>query len=204
MRLVLATKNEGKRRELELLLAPLGYEVLSQLDLGIVDQPQETGETFEQNAYLKAKAVFDCCGEVTLADDSGLMVDALAGAPGVHTARYAGEHATDQQNIDRLLCALERETNRSARFVCVLCCIREDGEAAYFRGECPGEIEMIRHGSGGFGYDPVFLIPQRGKTFGEMSEQEKEQISHRGKALRCFCAQADAFLQGGDKTHANQ
>lgn len=182
MTFVIATHNAHKLAELERILAPLHIDVIT----AELDEVEETGTTFAQNAFLKADAACKQTGLPAVADDSGLMVDALNGAPGVYSARYAGEGATDGQRIEKLLSALKDipQEQRTARFVSSICCVFPNGQTVTTEGNCPGSIAFAPAGNGGFGYDPVFLV--NGKTFAELPAQEKDEISHRGKALRLF------------------
>ena len=184
MDLVFATGNAGKLREAAEILGP-AYRVLSPADVGLAGfDVEETGTTFRENSILKARALWQACGLPCFADDSGLEVDALGGAPGIYSARYASDH-NFASNIDRLLSELANEENRTARFRCVVTLILEDGKPCFFDGACEGRIARERHGAGGFGYDPVFvpdLYPNL--TMAELSEDAKNAISHRGVALR--------------------
>lgn len=186
MEWVIATNNKGKLAEFARILEALGLRAVSQREAGVCLEVEETGKTFEENAYLKAAAAAKASGRPAVADDSGLEVDALDGAPGVYTARYAGEHATDGQNIDKLLAALGDlpANRRGARFVSAICCFLPDGRSFTVRGECEGRIGFARAGEGGFGYDPVFFVGDR--SFAQLSAAEKDACSHRGKALRAF------------------
>ncbi|MBC7764855.1 MAG: RdgB/HAM1 family non-canonical purine NTP pyrophosphatase [Hyphomonadaceae bacterium] len=168
------------------ILDILNIEAVSQHDLNIQVEAEETAETFEENALLKAKAVMQICHEITIADDSGLVVDALDGAPGVHSARYAGEGATDADRNQKLLNALKDvpEDRRTARFVCAIAVVYPDGNCFTVRGECEGAITTTGIGTHGFGYDPLFLIPSEGKTMAQLADTVKNQISHRAKALQ--------------------
>ncbi len=177
--LVVATGNPGKLKEMQAYLADLGYELhLKPETLDI----EETGETFLENACLKASQVALATGEWAIADDSGLQVDALSGAPGVYSARYG---KTDTDRIQRLLQELGNETNRQAQFVCVIAVARPDGAIAlHAEGICSGEILHAPRGQGGFGYDPVFYVPDYQQTYSEMTASLKHEISHRGKAFQ--------------------
>ena len=182
-RLIVATSNKGKKREFEEMLPNM--QVVCFKELGLSYEIDETGETFYENALIKAERVKkDFPADYVLADDSGLEVEALGGAPGVHTARYAGDNATDDENIDKLLSALAGKENRRARFVCSLVCIAPDGTILSAEGESRGEILLERRGKGGFGYDPVFFSRDLQKGFGECSDEEKNSVSHRGRAIR--------------------
>lgn len=187
MDFVLASKNKKKLIEMKRILEPMGINLLNESDSGVrFPEVEETGTTFEENAILKAKSACDACGLPAIADDSGLCVDALDGAPGVYSARFAGEGHNDDDNLDKLLQLMKNvpDSERTARFVCALCCVFPDGRTLTARGECEGTIAHERHGNGGFGYDPVFMCGE--KSFGELSSDEKDQVSHRGKAIRIF------------------
>lgn len=184
MKIVVATNNKGKLKEFSRVLSPLGIETLSLSDVNVKMEVLETGETFLENAILKAEEVSRLSGFPAIGDDSGLMVDALNGAPGVYTARYTGENATDEENMEKLLCALKNvpDDKRGARFICALALIFPNGERLTTEGECPGKIGYEKKGDGGFGYDPIFYV--KGSSFSEISDSEKDRISHRGIALR--------------------
>lgn len=188
MRVLLATRNAGKKREYQAMLSDVGLELVSLDDLGIELQVEETGATFAENARLKARAFGQASGLVTLADDSGLEVDALGGAPGVLSARYAGEGATDRDRYLKLLSALQGTPYRSrtARFRCVIAIAWLDGHFDEADGVCEGVIADEPKGCHGFGYDPVFYLPEFGKTMAELSSTVKNEISHRGIALRAI------------------
>ncbi|MDU5474867.1 MULTISPECIES: XTP/dITP diphosphatase [Pantoea] len=185
-KVVLATGNPGKVRELADLLSAFGLDIVSQTDLG-VESAEETGLTFIENAILKARHAAQITGLPAIADDSGLAVDALGGAPGIYSARYAGEAASDRENLEKLLNALETvpDGERQAQFHCVLVYLRhaEDPTPLVFHGSWAGEITRSAAGEGGFGYDPIFYVPELGKTAAELSKTEKGAVSHRGKAL---------------------
>jgi XTP/dITP diphosphohydrolase len=183
-RLVLASKNKGKLREIQELLASTGWNVVLMDDYPHVIPAEEDGETFRDNAVKKAVTVAQATGEWTLADDSGLQVDALGGAPGVHSARYAGEHGDDNANNQRLLRELNQipEEERTARFYCAMALVAPDESKWTIDGVCEGHIGFEPRGDGGFGYDPLFVLSS-GKTMAEISELEKNQISHRAKAM---------------------
>ena len=188
MKIVLASRNKKKISELQTLLSQYieGIEIISLDDVGIHGEIEEDGETFEANALIKAR-VAASSGYIGVGDDSGLEVDALDGAPGVYSARYAGDHGDDEANNDLLLKNLEDKTDRSARFVCALACVVPDGsEPISVFGTAEGVILSEYRGEGGFGYDPLFWFPSLGKTFGELSAEEKNKISHRSNAIRLF------------------
>lgn len=189
MKLVLATKNLKKRDEMQEILGAIGVETVLQSELGVDIDVEETGATFEENAALKAKAVMGATGLAAVADDSGLVVDALGGKPGIYSARYGGDAC--QSDIDRYNLLLKNMENvpdekRTARFVSVIACRMPDGETILARGECEGVIARGPSGEGGFGYDPVFFIAERQMTMAEISQEEKNRISHRAKALAQF------------------
>ncbi|QHM72356.1 XTP/dITP diphosphatase [Mixta intestinalis] len=186
-KVVLATGNAGKVRELADLLADFGLNIVAQTELG-VSSAEETGLTFIENAILKARHAAQITGLPAIADDSGLAVDALGGAPGIYSARYAGEEASDSQNLDKLLAAMQAVPagHRQAQFHCVLVYLRHaaDPTPLVCHGSWAGEITQAPAGSGGFGYDPIFFVPELGKTAAELSKEEKRAISHRGQALK--------------------
>lgn len=188
--LVIASNNPGKIKEIKTLLAPFQVDVVSLKDLGLAIDVPETGTTFQENAQLKAEAIAARTGQWTLADDSGLCVDALGGEPGVYSARYSGPEKDDTRNIDKLLSKMAElsDTKRNAFFTCVLA-LSHPGQPTHFaEGRCDGRITRERHGESGFGYDPVFLIADQGKTFAEMGSEAKNAISHRARALRQLAA----------------
>ncbi|MGI6205811.1 MAG: XTP/dITP diphosphatase [Anaerovoracaceae bacterium] len=184
--LAAATGNENKLREIGEITSEFGIRLLSKKEAGAGDvEPEETGTTFEENSLIKAKAVMDAAGIDAIADDSGLVVDALDGAPGVYSARFAGEHASDSENNAKLLNLLENvpDDRRTARFVCVITLCRTDGTVITARGECSGRILRSQRGEGGFGYDPLFVPDGYEETFAELSGEQKNRISHRARAL---------------------
>ena len=178
--LVIATNNQHKVEEIRRALGNK-IKLISLKDLGCREEIPEDGTTLKENAYQKAKYVWDKYKKNCFADDTGLMVEALDGAPGVYSARYAGERCSFDDNIDLLLENMEGKTNRNACFATVICLI-QDGEAVYFEGKCEGCILTERYGRGGFGYDPIFMPKGYGESFAEISMEEKNKISHRGKA----------------------
>ena len=186
MKAVLASHNKKKMKEMRQILSRLGVELLSQAEAGVDLEPEETGTTFEENARIKARAVMEATGLPAIADDSGLVVDALGGAPGVYSARYGGEGLDDSDRWRLLLRNMEGKTLRSCRFVSVICCAFPDGTELMSRGVCEGEVAYEPRGEGGFGYDPVFFLPGLGRTMAELTAEEKNGISHRGNALRAF------------------
>ncbi len=194
MKLVLASKNPKKLKEMREILSHLGVEVCMQSDVGVDVDVEETGTTFEENSLLKAKAVMEASGLPAIADDSGLCVDALGGAPGVYSARYGGPGLDDEGRY-RLLLENMRGQPRAAKFVSVITCCFPNGDVLTARGECPGTIAFAPMGEGGFGYDPVFFIPGLKKTFAQLTPEEKNAISHRGKALRAFQKELERYIQ---------
>ena len=197
MKFIIATKNKKKLAELERILAPLGIEAISENELDfLLPEVEETGTTFEENAMLKAMSAMNTTGLPAIADDSGLCVEALGGAPGVYSARYAGENARDGDNNEKLLFEMKdiAQGERQAKFVCAICGVFPTGEMITARGECFGEIAFSQMGQGGFGYDPLFLVD--GLCFGELSPEKKDGISHRGQALRVLAEKLSAFLKG--------
>jgi XTP/dITP diphosphohydrolase len=183
-RLLIATNNKGKIREFQALLAGIPYALVTPNDLNLKLEVEETGVSYEANARLKARAFSQASGLLTLADDSGLEVDALNGEPGIHSARYAGPAAKDGNKIDFLLSKLQGvpEEKRTARFRCVIAIAGAVEKVWYCEGKCEGRITLAPRGAEGFGYDPVFLFPEMGKTMAELPEDVKNQISHRGRA----------------------
>ncbi len=181
--LVIATRNKGKTKEIKDLFKDFPVDIKNIDDFGPIPHLEEDGDTFEENAYKKASFAARILGLPTLADDSGLTVEAMKGAPGVHSARYAGENATDEQRYLKLLSEMERMSNRKAAFECVISIAVPTGPALTYEARCEGLITQVPAGSNGFGYDPVFYYPPYKKTFAELTRQEKNRISHRGKAL---------------------
>ena len=181
--LVLATRNEGKVKELRRVLSDFDLDLRSLNDFGPIPEAVEDGETFEENAYKKAIFTAKVLGLPAISDDSGLVVAALDGAPGVYSARYAGENATDQDNINKLLKEMAGQDDRRAAFHCVISIAVPSGPALTYEGKCEGTITSKPAGNDGFGYDPVFFSPELGKTFAESTIEENNKISHRGRAL---------------------
>ena len=198
MKLVLATRNGHKIREMTQILARVGIEAVPQQALGCDLDVDETGTTFAENAYLKARAVMDATGLPAVAVDSGLAVDALGGAPGIYSARYGGDHEASDAFRTRLLLknmADVPDGQRTAHYACAICCCFPDGRRVEAYGEYAGEILRQEQGEGGFGYDPVFFIPGLKKTFAQLSAQEKNAISHRGRALALFQQKLKDYLK---------
>lgn len=195
--IVIATQNKGKIAEIALALADLPVKVLALSDFGPISEPIEDGMTFSENALLKARYYAKATGKACLADDSGLEVDVLQGAPGIYSARFAGEHANDHENNQKLLAELVQveESKRTARFRCVLAFVDQDGKEITADGICSGMIGREMQGEGGFGYDCLFYIPELGKTMAEISKTEKNTISHRGEALRNMASQLGGYLK---------
>ncbi len=195
MKLVLASKNKKKLVEMNDILSHLGIEVCSEAEAGVDVEVEETGTTFEENSLLKAKAVMEASGLPAIADDSGLCVDALGGAPGVYSARYGGEGLDDVQRYQLLLENMKGQMPRTAKFVSVITCCFPNGDVISARGECPGTVAFAPMGESGFGYDPVFFVPGLKKTFAQLTAEEKNAISHRGKALEAFQVKLEAYLK---------
>ena len=188
MKVILASKNPHKLTELSAILSQHGFEIALESEYGLDIDVDETGTTFEENSLLKAEAVMKASGLPVLADDSGLMVDALDGAPGVYSARY-GHKSSDGERTEFLLENMKDvpDGKRTAKFVCVITCLWPDGRKIVARGECPGVITHEVHGENGFGYDPVFYLPELGMTYAELPSEQKNAISHRARALQDFC-----------------
>ena len=191
---VLATHNPGKLKEMSDILARFGVEVVSPGDLGITVDVEETGTTFAENAMLKAKAICAAAKLPAIADDSGLCVDALNGGPGVYSARYGGEGLADKGRYTLLLNNMRGQTTRAAHFTCSIDCAFTNGDTLTAEGRCDGSIAFAPMGEGGFGYDPVFFVPEKAKTFGQLTAEEKSTISHRGKALKSFAEKLETYL----------
>lgn len=195
MDFVLASKNKKKLNELHRILTPLGINVLGEGDSGIsFPEVEETGATFEENSMLKAESACKACGLPAIADDSGLCVDALDGAPGVYSARFAGEGQNDDDNNQKLLDLMKDipDELRTARFVSVVSCCFPDGRKFSVRGECEGVIARELEGDGGFGYDPLFIVD--GVSFGLLTAEQKDALSHRGKALKLFSEKIKDYI----------
>lgn len=187
MRFILASNNKKKLLELGEILSNTGAKVISQSEAGLDLEVEETGTTFEDNALLKAEAACKALGEPAIADDSGLVVEALNGEPGVYSARYGGDSCTsDEERTSLLLSNMTDKNDRRAKFVSCIACVFPNGEIITARGECHGVITHEPRGEGGFGYDPVFEFPETGKTMAELSHEEKNAVSHRGQALKNF------------------
>jgi len=183
---VLATANPGKIREMREIFAGSGIETATRLELGIDVEVEETGSTFIENALLKAKAICGASGLPAIADDSGLMVDALGGAPGVYSSSYGGDGLDGAERYRYLLENMRGVEDRSAKFVCTIACAFPDGSIVTAAGECRGAIAKAPRGAGGFGYDPVFLVHGKDRTMAELAPDEKNKVSHRGEAIRRF------------------
>ena len=194
MKFVLASHNRGKLAEMQKILGDLGVEVVLQSDLGLELEPEENGTTFAENALIKARAVMEASGLPAIADDSGLCVDWLNGAPGVYSARYGGLD-DDKARYTLLLQNMRGATDRAAHFhTSVVCCL-PDGKVLQADGDCHGTIAFAPRGEGGFGYDPIFNVPSLRKTFAQLTAEEKNAISHRGNALRAFAAELKHYME---------
>ena len=195
MKFVLATNNPKKLKEMAEILGKLGVEVVSPKELGIHIEVEETGTTFAENAMLKAKAICKAANLPAIADDSGLCVDALNGGPGVYSARYGGEGLDDKGRYQLLLSSMRGQTTRAAHFACAIACAFPNGKTLTAEGRCDGTIAFAPMGEGGFGYDPVFFVPEKAKTFSQLTAEEKNEISHRGKALEAFAKKLETYLK---------
>lgn len=186
MRIIFATGNEEKMREIRMILADCGLEILSMKEAGVFAEIEENGTTFEENALIKAKGIAAHCNDIVLADDSGLEIDALNKEPGVYSARYMGEHTSYHLKNANLIERLNGvpDEKRTARFVCAIAAVLPDGRILESKGIVEGRIGYEERGEHGFGYDPIFVLPEYGKTTAELSAEEKNGLSHRGKALR--------------------
>lgn len=183
--IILASNNKNKLKEIKEKLNPFGIDVISQKEAGYDIEVEETGTTFVENATLKAETIFKVSQNPVISDDSGLEVDALNGEPGVYSARYAGENATDEDRINKILNLMKDitdDTKRTARFKCAICYIDSNGSKHIFEQVCEGMIAKEVHGNNGFGYDPIFMVGE--KSFAELSSEDKNKISHRGKAVK--------------------
>ncbi|MBS4194865.1 XTP/dITP diphosphatase [Lederbergia citri] len=182
---IIATKNKGKAKEFEELFSALNVETLTLLDLDNAPDVEETGNTFEENATIKAEAISNMTGKIVIADDSGLVIDELDGRPGIYSARYAGEHKNDEENIDKVLLEMKDvpDKKRTARFFCALAVSGPNMDTMVVTGKCEGKILTERKGANGFGYDPIFFAIDPGKPMAELSSEEKNKISHRAAAL---------------------
>ena len=195
MKFVLASANPGKVKEMRSILSDIGIEVVSRDELGIDIDVEETGETFFENALLKAKAICKISGLPAIADDSGLVVSALGGQPGIYTSSYGGDHLNNEERYKYLLKNMENMEHRAAKFVCNTVCVFTDGTIISSEGECLGEIALAQQGEGGFGYDPVFIPKDMQRTMAQLSPQEKNEISHRGKAIRELADKLEMRMQ---------
>ena len=192
---VLATHNPGKLKEMGAILAQFGVEVVGPKDLGLTVDVEETGTTFAENAMLKAKAICAAAKLPAIADDSGLCVDALNGGPGVYSARYGGEGLDDKGRYMLLLNNMRGQPTRAAHFACAIACAFPNGDELTAEGRCDGTIAFAPMGEGGFGYDPVFFVPELKKTFGQLTAEEKSAISHRGRALAAFVEKLETYFK---------
>lgn len=183
MELVIASNNKNKVKEIKCILAPYFTKIYSLSEIGISAEIEETGVTFKENALIKAKAIHDMCNIPVIADDSGLCVNSLGGAPGVYSARYSGEPCDDERNNDKLLKELEDKADRTGYYECSICLYFNDNDIMYGNGRTYGRILNERRGKGGFGYDPLFLSDDLNKTLAEISLEEKNTISHRARAI---------------------
>ena len=195
MKFVLASQNPHKLEEMNAILSAHGVEVVLEKDVGLHVDVEETGSTFAENAMLKAKAVMEASGLPAIADDSGVCVDALSGAPGIYSARYGGPELDDVGRYQLLLSNMRGAANRAAHFTSAIACIFPTGDTIEAEGICPGTIAYAPQGDGGFGYDPVFFLPQLRKTYAQLTPEEKAAVSHRGKALEVFDRKLREYLK---------
>ena len=196
--IVLATRNKGKTREIKALLKEFPIDIKNLDDFGPIPDVIEDGKTFDDNAYKKAAFTAKILGYPAMADDSGLCVEALDGAPGVYSARYAGENATDADNVKKMLTDLDGIENRNAAFQCVISIAVPTGAALTYEGECKGILTKEPMGDNGFGYDPLFFYPDFNKTFAQLTIEEKGKVSHRGKALKEIANEVDKIIEWVD------
>ena len=195
MKFVLASHNPNKLAEMQAILSGLGVDVVSPEELGLSLEVEENGGTFAENAMLKAKAYCAAAGLPAIADDSGLCVDALNGGPGIYSARYGGDELDDRGRCMLLLENIRGQTTRAAHFSCAIACAFPDGGTLTAEGRCDGAIAFAPLGTNGFGYDPLFLLTEKGKTFAQLSAEEKSAVSHRGKALAAFAEALGTYLK---------
>lgn len=195
MKIIAATKNKGKIKEIQEILGALGYDVLSQQEAGYNLDILETGDTFEKNALIKARAIAMVCDSAVLADDSGLCIYALDGRPGIYSARYAGEDATDADKVIKILAEMDGIKDRHAKFVTCAAFIFPDGTEITASGEVSGHITDTPSGENGFGYDPIFYSEELGKTFAEATDEEKNSVSHRSRALTALYEKLKAHME---------
>lgn len=195
MKFVLASQNKHKLAEMQSILSAQGVEVVLESDLGLHVEVEETGETFAENAMMKARAVMEASGLPAIADDSGVCVDALNGGPGIYSARYGGPELDDTGRYRLLLENMRGAKTRAAHFTSCIACVFPNGDALEAEGVCPGTIAFAPQGDGGFGYDPVFFLPELRKTYAQLTQEEKAAVSHRGKALAVFEGKLRDYLK---------
>ena len=193
--IVLATTNKGKTREFQKLLKDFPITIKNLADFGPIPEVVEDGETFDDNAYKKASFTARVLGYPAIADDSGICVEALDGEPGVYSARYAGENASDADNVKKMLKNLQNHENRKAAFKCVISIAVPTGAALTYEGDCKGVITYEPIGDNGFGYDPLFFYPEFNKTFAQLTIEEKGEVSHRGRAIKQITKEIDKILE---------
>lgn len=194
MKFILASQNRHKLSEMQSILEKYGIEVVLQSDVGLKVEVEETGATFAENALLKARAVMAASGLPAIADDSGVCVDALNGAPGIYSARYGGEELDDVGRYQLLLQNMRGARSRTAHFTSAIACVFPNGDTLEAEGICPGTIAYAPQGDGGFGYDPIFFLPELRKTYAQLTAEEKAAVSHRGKALACLDEKLREYL----------
>lgn len=198
MEFIAASNNKGKLKELVRILTAMGHSVISQSEAGITLEPEENGDSFEANAIIKARAICEACHKPTIADDSGIVVDALGGEPGVYSARYCGVHGDDEANNDKLLAAMKdvEDAKRTARYVSVVAVCLPNGAYITAKGECEGFVGRERKGKGGFGYDSIFNTADYAqRSYAQLSAEEKDAVSHRGRALANLAKALPQFIK---------
>ena len=204
MKLILATNNPNKLREFREILEGTGVEILSQSQAGLTLDVEETGTTFAENSRLKAEAACRASGLPAIADDSGICCDALGGEPGVYSARYGGPGLDDSMRNALLVKNMRGKPDRTARFVCAVTCVFPNGDVLATQAECVGQLLEEERGAGGFGYDPLFYLPEKKKTTAELSPEEKNAVSHRGAAVRAMRARLEEYFRSGECRYADQ
>jgi XTP/dITP diphosphohydrolase len=194
MRMIAATKNKGKIREIAKIFGDLGIDVVSAQEAGINIDVEETGSSFTENSLIKARSIAMFCDDIVIADDSGLCVDALGGKPGIHSARYAGENASDKDRLEKLLLEMKNKDDRAAKFVTSVAVVFPDGREFTALGEVKGHILREPIGNNGFGYDPIFYCDEINKSFASAQEDEKNSVSHRSRALKAMYEKIKDYL----------
>lgn len=194
MRIILASNNKDKLREIREILAPLGFEVISQSEAGCHFEAEETGDTFLENARIKARAAMKATGEICVADDSGIEIDAMGGGPGVYSSRYCGDK-TYEETCKKIISIVNCSDDRSARFVCAVACAFPNGDEIETEGVLDGSISLVYEGENGFGYDPIFIPAGMGHSMACLTDEEKNAVSHRGRAFRKFAKKLSEYME---------